>query len=270
MQNKKIHYCWFGGKPLNKLGERCLASWKKYCPEYEIIEWNESNFDIHCCKYVEEAYNAKKWAFVSDYCRFWVLYNFGGIYMDTDVEVIKPLNDLPDNFVGFESKSAVASGLIRGALTNDRLCKLMIDSYNKDKFLLDNGEFNLKTVCARETEILCKYGLVLNGEKQTILETTVFPTDYFCPKDFETKEINITQNTLTIHHYDSSWWTEEDFYKQELASRYNRFLPNKIAARLAYLMTIKKYHGFKFAVQKIFKRLNRKDERVDKCNNSDL
>ena len=258
MRFKKLNYCWFGGNPLPELAQKCIASWKKYCPDYEIIEWNESNFDIHCCKYVEEAYNAKKWAFVSDYCRFWVLYNFGGIYMDTDVEVIKPLDDLPDNFVGFENKTTCNSGLIRGALSQDKICELMLESYGKDKFLLDNNELNLKTVCARETEILCEYGLVLNGEKQTILETTVFPADYFCPKDFETKEINITRNTLTIHHFDSSWWTEEDYYKEKLTKRYNKFFPKKFAARLAYFMAIKKYQGLKLACKKAFKSLSRR------------
>lgn len=258
MIERKIHYCWFGENPLPELIQKCIASWKKYCPDYEIIEWNENNFDIHCCKYVEEAYNAKKWAFVSDYCRFWVLYNFGGIYMDTDVEVIKPLDDLPDNFVGFESKNTCNSGLIRGALPHNKICELMLESYGKDKFLLDNGEFNLKTVCIRETEILCEYGLVLNGEKQTILETTIFPVDYFCPKNNATKEINITQNTLTIHHFDSSWWTEEDYYKEKLTKRYNKFFPKKFAARLAYFMAIKKYQGLKLACKKAFKSLSRR------------
>lgn len=213
MLSKKIHYCWFGGKPLNKLGEKCLASWKKYCQDYEIIEWNESNFDIHCCKYVEEAYNAKKWAFVSDYCRFWVLYNFGGIYMDTDVEVIKPLDDLPDNFVGFENKTTCNSGLIRGALSQDKICELMLESYGKDKFLLDNNELNLKTVCERETEILCEHGLVLNGEKQTILGTTVFPVDFFCPINMKNGKLKTTKNTYSIHHYSASWCDKKSKFR---------------------------------------------------------
>ncbi len=236
---KKIHYCWFGGKPLNKLGEKCLASWKKYCPDYEIIEWNESNFDIHCCKYVEEAYNAKKWAFVSDYCRFWVLYNFGGIYMDTDVEVIKPLDDLPNNFVGFENDDSVASGLIRGALINDSLCELMLESYGKDKFLLDNNELNLKTVCERETGILCEHGLVLNGEKQTILETTVFPVDFFCPINMKNGKLKTTENTYSIHHYSASWVSKKSKFRAKVYRIVNRLFGDRIADCMKGMFTKK-------------------------------
>ena len=109
MEDKKvipkiIHYCWFGGNELSELAKKCISSWRKYCPDYEIIEWNESNFDINLCQYVREAYKEKKWAFVSDYARFWILYNFGGIYMDTDVELIKSIDDLVEygSYMGCE------------------------------------------------------------------------------------------------------------------------------------------------------------------------
>lgn len=207
MQIKKIHYCWFGGNPKSDIIKKCIESWKKYCPDYEIIEWNENNFDINCCDYVRAAYQSKKWAFVSDYCRFWALYNHGGIYLDTDVEIIKPINNLPNTFVGFENKTAVSSGLIRGALQNDEICRLMLESYQSDKFIGTNGEFNLKTVCVRETEIFQSFGLQLDDTMQTIKGTTIFPKEYFCGKNFETKKLELTENTYTIHHYAGSWLT---------------------------------------------------------------
>ncbi len=202
---KVIHYCWFGGKPKPKVVQKCMKSWAKFCSNYEIIEWNESNFDVHCCQYVEEAYNAKKWAFVSDYARFWILYHYGGIYLDTDVELLKPLKDLPDAFVGFETKTTVASGLIRSALKGDELCEKMLQSYHEDTFANEKGELNLKTVCDRETEILEQFGLKRNGELQTVKGTTVFPVEYFCPIDIKTRELKITENTYSIHHYQASW-----------------------------------------------------------------
>lgn len=202
---KKLHYCWFGGNKKTKIIKKCIESWKKYCPDYEIIEWNENNFDVHCCQYVEEAYKAKKWAFVSDYCRFFVLYNYGGIYLDTDVEMIKSLYGLPNSFVGFEKIDMCNSGLIRGALKNDNICRLMLESYRQDKFMLEDGSFNLKTVCERETELLECFGLKRNGELQEVAGTTVFPKEYFCGKDVETMKLFITKNTYTIHHYAGSW-----------------------------------------------------------------
>lgn len=216
MLKKIIHYCWFGANPFPEIVKKCIASWKKFCPDYEIIEWNESNFDIHCCKYVEQAYEAKKWAFVSDYCRFFVLYNYGGIYLDTDVELIKSLNGLPQNFVGFENKSTVASGLIRGATIGDDVCGKMLNSYNNDAFVLDNGKLNLKTVCERETSILGQYGLKLDGTKQVVLNTTVFPTEYFCPYNYITGKTDITENTYSIHHYSYSWKTDKTSFHSKI------------------------------------------------------
>ena len=202
---KTIHYCWFGGAEKSEIIKRCIESWKKHCPDYKIVEWNEDNFDINTCKYVKEAYNAKKWAFVSDYCRFWVLYNFGGIYMDTDVETLKPLDGLPADFVGFESETTVNSGLIRGAAKGDMICREMLDSYEKDSFILENGEYNPCTVCERETAVLQKHGLVVNGELQVVADTTVFPTEYFNPKGGNYGKDKITENTYTVHHYVASW-----------------------------------------------------------------
>lgn len=229
MSCKKIHYCWFGGAPFPEIVIKCMESWKKFCPDYKIVEWNESNFNIHCCKYVEEAYNAKKWAFVSDYCRFFVLYNYGGVYLDTDVELIKTIDDLPENFVGFEDKETCNSGLIRGAQKGDMICEKMLKSYNDDAFILEDGSLNLKTVCERETDILKLYGLKGNGCMQNACGTTVFPKDYFSPKDYVTQKVHITERTYSIHHYAYSWQGE----KENISSKIYRCLYKIFGAKFA-------------------------------------
>ena len=139
---KIIHYCWFGGNPLSELAQKCISSWKKYFPEYEIKEWNESNFNLQCCDYVKEAYEAKKWAFVSDYARFWILYHEGGLYFDTDVEVIKPIDDIINNgaFMGCERTGnyglGVNPGLGIGADPGISLYKEILDDYEKSHFIM--------------------------------------------------------------------------------------------------------------------------------------
>lgn len=257
MQIKKIHYCWFGGNPLSDIIKKCIESWKKECPDYEIVEWNESNFDIHCCKYVEEAYNNKKWAFVSDYARFQILYKNGGVYVDTDVELIKNIDSLPNCFVGFESEKLVNSGLIRAAEIGDVICKEMIESYKLDKFVLEDGSFNTKTVCIRETEILQKYGLKLNGKMQVVKGTTIYPTEYFCPKDFSTGKLNITENTYSIHHYDASWYSEEDKYTFRLRRKIQKILPSTLSGIIARIIAIKKFRGLKAVFKETTKRIKK-------------
>ena len=206
MRNKKtIHYCWFGKNPKPALILKCIESWKTFCPDYEIIECNEDNFDVNCCDYVREAYEAKKWAFVSDYCRFYVLYHHGGIYLDTDVELIKKIDNIGDSFVGFENEDHVNSGLIRGAESGDIICKEMLDSYHSDHFKRLDGTLNMMTVCKRETDILCQHGLKRNNQYQIVDNTIVYPTEYFNPIDFETGKFHTTSQTISLHHYAASW-----------------------------------------------------------------
>ncbi len=248
---KIIHYCWFGGNPLSETIQKCIESWKKFCPDYQIIRWDESNFDINCCDYAKEAYEAKKWAFVSDFCRFLVLEKQGGIYLDTDVEIIKPIDELLDcSFVGFEGKSVVASGLIRGVAPNDKICSLMLESYRNDRFILDDGSYNLKTVCDRETEIFQDFGLKRNGTMQTVCDTRVFPSEYFCPLDNVTWQLNITENTYTIHHYDSSWISDEKKYAKEFRKRHKR-IPRFMALHISGFVAAWKFRGFRAAIKEI-------------------
>ena len=214
MKNNKIpkiiHYCWFGGSPLPPLAQRCIASWKKYLPEYEIREWNESNFDVHCCRYAEEAYNAKKWAFVSDYARFKILYDHGGLYFDTDVEVIKPLDGIlaRGGFMGVESYSDdpnVNPGLGLAVAPGLGLYNELYTAYHSRKFINDDGSMNQKTVVQYTTECLASHGLTNTREIQFVAGIYIYPKEYFCPMDYQTGKVTITNNTYSIHHFAASW-----------------------------------------------------------------
>lgn len=257
-RNMIIHYCWFGPEQKPDLVLTCLNSWKKYCPEAKFIEWNEQNFDINCCKYVKEAYLHKKWAFVSDYCRYYVLFRFGGIYLDTDVEIIKELKDLPETFVGFESGAKqVASGLIRGAKIEDEICKLMLDSYQNDSFVLENGSLNTKTVCERETEILVEAGLQLENRLQNIHGTVVYPVEYFCPYNFATGELHISPKTYSIHHYASSWLSPLQRETLSVTQKLSRYFPQKTAYYISLVLVSLRYDGVRMTGEKTMKYLKK-------------
>ena len=209
---KVIHYCWFGGNPLPELAIKCIESWKKYCPDYEIKEWNENNFDINCCAYVKEAYEMKKWAFVSDVARLYALVNVGGVYMDTDVEVLKPLDNLLEYeaFSGFESETQIPTGLM-ACTKGHGMFEEFLEEYNMIHFIRNDGSMDLTTNVTRITKTCMKYGLKKNNTLQTINGFTLLPKDYLCPKDLETKEIYLTENSYAIHHFDGSWKTDRAY-----------------------------------------------------------
>ena len=208
---KIIHYCWFGNTPLPELALKCIDSWKKYFPDYEIKEWNDFNYDISKIRYVEEAYNSKKYAFVSDYARFDILYQYGGIYFDTDVEVIKPFDDILKNggFMGFETPAGVAPGLGMGCKPNLNIIHKILEFYSTLHFLNADGSYNTRTVVEYVTEILKKNGLKTDNSIQTLDGLFIYPIDYFNPKSFHTGILNITKNTRSIHHFTSSWLSEK-------------------------------------------------------------
>lgn len=203
---KKIHYCWFGGKELPKLAKKCIESWKKYCPDYEIIEWNENNFDINMNTYVKEAYENKKWAFVTDYVRLYALYNYGGIYMDTDVEVVRNLDEFLENesFFGFEDSNHVSTGIM-ASKKNNQLIKEIINHYDTRNFIMKDGKLDMTTNVIIITEILSKKGLKKNNKKQTIEGLTIYPSEFFCPLDCNSKKLRKTRNTHAIHWFSGSW-----------------------------------------------------------------
>lgn len=213
---KKIHYCWFGRKPLPELALNCIASWKKFLPDYEIIEWNENNFDVNQTLYTEQAYKCGKFAFVSDYARFKIIYEQGGIYFDTDVEVIRPLDDiiakgpffgLEENFSAnfFRKKICCAPGLGFACPPKHIICNSMINLYKSKSFIKKNGKKNLNTVVQFFSEILLKNGLKPHPGIIQFNDIYIYPPEYFCPINYETREKLITKNTRTIHHYAASW-----------------------------------------------------------------
>lgn len=261
MIQKKIHYCWFGGNPLPELAQKCIASWKKYCPDYEIIEWNETNFDINCCDYVREAYEAKKWAFVSDVARLYALVNYGGIYMDTDVEVLRSLDDLLqyEAVSGFEAKDRIPTGLM-GCVAGQKMFVELLREYDHAHFIKEDGKYDTTTNVTRITNACLKYGLRLDNTMQTVNGFTLLPYDYLCPKDFSTKKLTITENTLVIHHFDGSWLPEVERLAVQLHSKYNRFLPGRLTGLLAKFIAIKRLNGFKAAIKETIQWFKREDE----------
>lgn len=225
---KVIHYCWFGGKPLPKLAKKCIRSWQKYLPDYKIVEWNESNFDVNMIPYTEQAYKAGKYAFVSDFARFWILYNQGGLYFDTDVEVIRDMNHIIADgpFMGCENSVeeakqrgtmlCVAPGLGLGALPGMKLYKDLIDFYRSLNFTNPDGSPILTTVVDYTTDLLKSHGLTLTSDIQKVAETNIYPVDYFCPIHDDSLSLDITPNTVSIHHYAGSWVTGWPKYRERI------------------------------------------------------
>jgi len=205
---KKIHYCWFGKRPLSKIAKKCIVSWKKYCPDYEIIQWNENNFDINYCNYSRQAYDAGKYAFVSDVARFYILVNHGGIYMDVDHEILKPIDYFLQckAFCGLQAKAEIGLGIL-GCEKNFELFKEFLNEYNNIKFKKENGEFDITVVNLRFMEFCSKYGFVKSDKLQNIIDLSIFPSEYFYATSFETYKTTITGNTYSNHHYIGSWCT---------------------------------------------------------------
>ncbi|WP_353949007.1 glycosyltransferase [Sporolactobacillus sp. Y61] len=209
---KLIHYFWLGNKNKNALTKKCINSWKKFAPNYRIIEWNEKNIPFERIKaqYVSEAISKQKWAFATDYLRLFILNEYGGLYMDTDVELIRPISELErlESFICFESENTLCTALI-GAKDHKAWIKELLDNYNRRKFIV-NGRIDMTPNSKYILKFLNQYhGLKLNTSyKQNLkCQLVVFPAEYFSPRNYSTKEINITSNTYAIHHYAGTWKT---------------------------------------------------------------
>lgn len=208
---KIIHYCWFGRNPKPKLAEKCIKSWKKYCKDYEIIEWNEDNFDISSAPlYVRQAYESKKWAFVTDYVRLWAMVNYGGIYMDTDVEVIKPLDSFLRHqaFSSFEDEIHIPTGIM-ACEKNFLLFNEFLHYYDDADFYNEKGEISYITNVTIMTNACIQKGLIQNNTFQEIEGFALYPNDYFCPISYDNNVLSKTRNTHTIHWFAGSWHDEE-------------------------------------------------------------
>lgn len=225
---KIIHYCWFGRGEKPQLIQDCIASWKKYCPDYDIIEWNEDNFDFSSCQYAREAYEAKKWAFVSDYVRLYALYNFGGLYFDTDIEVLKPLDKFlsNDSFTGFESKDSPITAVM-GAHKGNEFIKELLDYYLDAHFVNEDGTVNLTTNTTIITEQLVNSGVKANGKFQIINEMAIYPQIVFCPNNLSRVWNKPSSKSFTIHHFDQSWKTD-DKQNKNFKYRLRRYLVGKL------------------------------------------
>lgn len=206
---KKIHYCWFGGKELPEQAKQCIDSWKKFCPDYEIIRWDESNYDVTKNEYLKKAYESRKWAFVTDYARLEIVYRQGGIYLDTDVELIKNPDTLLANacFMGMEQVGTVATGLGFGAEAGHPFLRENMKAYEEGGFTGKHGEFQPEICVKITTRLLREAGLAGEDRVQDVAGVRIFPVEYFCPLVMGTNRLRITHNTYSIHHYAASWYT---------------------------------------------------------------
>lgn len=212
---KVIHYCWFGHNPLPDRYKEWMKSWKKYCPDYEIVEWNESNYDVTKHPYMRAAYDAKKWGFVSDYARLDIIYENGGIYLDTDVELVKNLDELlyQDGFAGVDSSGRLSTGLGFGAQKGSRLIKDWRDDYSNNEFVdfktkEERWAKNIKTTPDIQTSYMERHGFKRNAFLYQIVDgLTIYPIPVLCGQVLGTagNELVITDYTYSIHHYDGSW-----------------------------------------------------------------
>lgn len=228
---KIIHYCWFGRNPHPSSAKRCINSWKKYLPDYEIKEWNEDNFDVNSIPYTRNAYAAKKYAFVSDYARFWVLYHYGGVYFDTDVEVIRPMDEFiaKGPFMGWEKPGStgvysIAPGLGLAANKEQPLYQEILHGFEHLNFYDENGERNNYSMIPLVTDLLTQKGLKKDGSMQVIDDVILYPSEYLCPMEYFTGKVTITDNTYAIHWYTMTWLPKTAIWKFKLMRLVRRFL----------------------------------------------
>lgn len=262
---KVIHYCWFGRNPLPESAIKCIESWKKYLPDYEIKEWNESNFDVNAIPYTAQAYQAKKYAFVSDYARFKILYEEGGLYFDTDVEIIRPIKDIVANgpFMGCERDVSEVSdvrsigvnpGLGLGVYPGMAVYKEILEKYNTLQFLREDGSPNtFDTVVTIVTEILAGHGLQLTHQIQDCAGINIYPKEYFSPKDINTKKLTITENTHSIHHYDASWAEWYDRAAGDRGPKLRRILGNRMGHSVNLVIYLFQKYGLAGIIRKLIK-----------------
>ena len=227
---KKIHYCWFGRNPLPKKAQKCIASWKKYCPDYEIVEWNEDNTNIALNPYTQWCYKNKKFAFLSDYIRLIVIEENGGIYFDTDVEVVRAFDDLLDcqSFFGFETNEYINTGVGFGSEAHNPIVKQMIQEYEP---LLD-GKHGVIGCPQLNTKALLRFGLKRNGKLQELDHAVVFPAEYFNPYDAPTGRLSIGKMTHSIHWYSASWMNKRQKIRSMISRPLHRLLGTDFFRRL--------------------------------------
>lgn len=240
---KIIHYCWFGRGEKPALAQMCIKSWKNYLPDYDLKEWNEDNFDISRNQYVREAYENRKFAFVTDYVRLYAIYTEGGIYMDTDVEVVGGFDKFLHHhaFSGFETDGNVPTGMM-AAEKNSIWAKDLLDQYQNRVFVQPDGSFDMTTNTTAITNYMLDKGLILNNQFQDFPGLcTMYPADFFCPKDHRTGKIKCSKNTVCIHHFAGSWL--EHSYWNEIRHRckiiFVKIVGEKIGSFISNVVTLR-------------------------------
>ena len=261
---KIIHYCWFGGKPLPEPVKKCIATWEKYCPDYQIIRWDESNYNVFKNSYTKAAYENKKWAFLSDYVRLDVVYTSGGIYLDTDVELLRSPEELRQNtcFMGMEEVGTVNTGLGFGAEAGHPFLLRNMRAYEESDFVREDGGFRPEICVLITTRLLGEDGLLCENQLQKIAGVTVYPVEVLCPQDHKTGKLTLTDRTVSIHHYAEGWHTgTERIYaairrkfagKGKIGQAFGRIL----SAPFSLLNTIRR-EGFRPAMRHYLKKLRR-------------
>lgn len=254
--NKVIHYCWFGGKPLPKMARKCIKSWKKYLPEYEIKQWDESNFDINVCPFVKEAYEKKKWAFVSDYARIYALYKEGGIYFDTDMEVKKNIDFLLDKeiFMGKEDSGYFATAVIGVKEKENGHIKEILDFYDKFEHFDENRVYEYANPIII-TNIFKKYDMQVTKEKIEVYDNCIYiyPRDYFCPLSYNYQNNEFTDNTCMIHYFNGTWTPKNEQFIIKLHRKFGKKWGNRIYSFLHIFANIKNkfIHKINYRKEKI-------------------
>lgn len=256
---KVIHYCWFGRNPKPELAEKCILSWKQVCPDYQIVEWNEDNYDISVAPlYVRQAYDAEKWAFVTDYVRLQVIFENGGIYLDTDVELKKSLDELLryNAYFGFEDGVYINTGLGFGAEKDEQILFELMRDYQNIPFILEDGGFD-KTPCPqRNTNAFIKNGLIQNDREQVLKSNImILPSIVLNPLNYNTGKMRKSRKTISIHWYSASWRTqaEKDWHERHIKAAAERkrdywiHLPNNV---LKKVLGDKKYEQMKYFIKK--------------------
>lgn len=249
---KIIHFFWFSGEPFPPAVKQCMESWHKFFPDYEIKWWNSKNYDVNKCAYTKEAWEAKKYAFLTDYARFDVLYHYGGVYFDTDVEVIKKMDDIIARgpYMGLEAgsiksfiksnkkkarsfnHSRVDPGQGMAAYPNMPLFKDVLDDYGSRHFLKPNGKYDMTNLPQRVSRSMRKHTVIKKDGFAYCEGIYIYPKDYFCPLSYITKRLKITNNTRSVHWYNASWlpkWVQklnhflfgypQDRYHQKIAKK---------------------------------------------------
>lgn len=225
---KKIHYCWFGRGEKPKLAKKCIASWKKHCPDYEVVEWNEDNFDFQAHPYAKFCYGQKKWAFLSDYVRLVVVEQYGGIYFDTDVELLRNLDSLlkHEAFYGFENNSHVNTGQGFGSEAHHSTIQAMMEQYQKLQ-PDEQGAYPIIGCPILNTQALLPLGLELNGQQQTVAGAAIYPAEYFNPYESSTGRLNKTKNTVSVHWYSGSWMSKGTILRSKITKPLHRVFGEK-------------------------------------------